>query len=285
MWLVFADDSEEKQPRRNHVGYLVGVGAALFPEESLTQYTDAIRELRAELGIPPEVELQWSPRDGSWLKTQQGNAVRDELRRRMLCIAADVGARSVSVVWSRGLLPWELSATRLEVLKYLYDKVSLCLKVKNAQGFVIADEPGGGPLDRKAWLAATLRLTDDGTVYSKPEQIVLPIVTAPSHHVPHLQLADLVAGATTAAIAGNPYALKLVPELAALAHRNSKNRIGGAGVTLWPRDELVDLYWWVFGDDVYVKSNSGHPLGPAAASPCSATSSKRLFVKDNGLQR
>jgi len=154
----------------------------------------------------------------------------------MLMLAKDLDARSLAVVWDRGQVAWAVPDTRREVLKYLYDKVSLCLTALAAHGVVIADEPGGGSAEHRAWLAETLPLTDEGTYYTKPERILLPITTAPSNHIPHLQLADLIAGATTGAIAGNRYALELLPELKALSHRNSHGRIGGAGLTLWPPD-------------------------------------------------
>ena len=259
MRFLFADDSEEKSPRRMGLGHLVGVGAALFPEESLAAYTEGIRSIRKDLGVPPETELKWSPPGGSWLKTPQGNSIRTPLRRRMLTLASELGARSFAVVWDRGAVPWTVSDTRREVLKYLYDKVSLCLEITNAYGVVIADEPGGGPADQKAWLAETLPLTYEGTEYTKPKRIVLPITTAPSHHVPHLQLADLIASATTAAVAGNRFALDLLPELRGLAHRNAHRRIGGAGLTVWP-PELYNLYHRVCGDDIYVRSGNGYPL-------------------------
>ena len=104
---------------------------------------------------------------------------------------------------------------------------------------VVADEPGGGPAQRAAWLRDTLPLTDEGTTYTRPGQIVLPIVTARSDHVPHLQLADLIVSATVAAVAGNPYATELLPYLGRLADRlpakvpAGAGRVGGAGLTLW----------------------------------------------------
>jgi hypothetical protein len=265
MWFVFADDSEEKNPRRRGLGHLVGVGAVLFPESSLLEYSEDIRSLRMELGVPSDVELKWSPSAGSWLKTVEGNAIRTALRKRMLTLACNLHARSLVVVWDRGSIEWSVSDTRREVLKYLYDKVSLCLASLDDYGVVIADEPGGGPGDQRAWLAETLPLTDEGTDYTKPERIVLPITTAPSHHIPHLQLADLVASATTATIAGNRYALELKPELIALAHRNLHGRIGGAGLTLWP-PELKNLFHWVCNDDVYIRSGTGINL-PASGLP------------------
>lgn len=183
----------------------------------------------------------------------------------MLTLACDLRVRSLTVVWDRGSLKWSVPDTRREVLKYLYDKVSLCLASLDDRGVVITDEPGGGPGDHKAWLAETLPLTDEGTDYTKPERIVLPITTAPSHHIPHLQLADLVASATTAAIAGNRYVLELKSDLVALAHRNYYGCIGGAGLTLWP-PELRNLFHWVCGDDVYIRSGAGEDL-PARGLP------------------
>ena len=259
MWFLFADDSEEKSPRRPGLGHLVGVGAVLFPEESLIAYTVGIRSLRTELGVPSSVELKWSPPDGNWLKTPEGNTIRTALRTRMLDLASDLGARSLAVVWDRGKVSWPVADVRQQVLKYLYDQASLCLRIMDGQAVVIADEPGGGPSDQKAWLAETLRLTDEGTEYTMPDRIVLPIMTAPSHHVPHLQLADLIAGATTAAVAGNPYALALKPQLTRLAHRNNRRRVGGAGLSLWPPD-LYNLFHWLYNDDTYIRGNSGYPM-------------------------
>lgn len=66
-------------------------------------------------------------------------------------------------------------------------------------GLVIADKPRDGTAEENKWLAASLDLTNHGTEYIEPDKIVLPIVTAHSHHVPHLQLADLIVAATTAA--------------------------------------------------------------------------------------
>jgi hypothetical protein len=50
-----------------------------------------------------------------------------------------------------------------------------------------------------------------------------------SRHVPHLQLADLVATAITGAVAGNPPALELGPLPAKLIPRNSLGDANGAG--------------------------------------------------------
>jgi hypothetical protein len=122
-----------------------------------------------------------------------------------------------------------------EILKWLYERISMHLSDRNDIGIVIADKPGGGAKQDSRWLADTLKLTNDGTEYVTPDRIVMPIVTAASHHVPHLQLADLVVAATTAAVAGHPHGLALGPLLLQLAHKNKWDLAGGAGIVLWAK--------------------------------------------------
>jgi hypothetical protein len=75
---------------------------------------------------------------------------------------------------------------------------------------------------------------------------VLPVLTADSRHLPHLQLADLVAAATTGAIAGNPPALELGSLLAKLMHRHSLGHANGAGLVLFPK--YYNLLYHCFGE-------------------------------------
>jgi hypothetical protein len=196
--------------------------------------------------------------------------MRTQLREQMLKLAVDLGISSVVVVWDRGLVSWPVNEVQIEILRWVYERISMCVPVDEV-ALVIADEPGGGRRDRKQWLAETLQLTDHGTEYVTPDRIVLPIVTTPSDHVPHLQLADLVVGATTAAVAGNRYALGLAPLLHQLAHKNAYGAAGGAGIKLFPND-LLNLHHWAFAEDTYWKvgMNSGWGL-PAGNGPTRTT--------------
>ena len=121
-------------------------------------------------------------------------------------------------------------------------------------GLVIADKPGGGSAEENKWLAASLDLTNHGTEYIEPDKIILPIVTAHSHHVPHLQLADLVVAATTAASAGRPRALELVPLLRPLMHRHRLRYVNGAGIVQFP--EHMNLYYWAFGETGWARPSA-----------------------------
>lgn len=265
MRTVFADDSEisnAKNLHRTGLHHLVAMSAVVFTGDGLNRYATAIRQLRAELGVPDDCELKWSPPAGSWLKTPEGNAVRTALRRGMLTAATNCGARSVTVIYDR-ISSEAIEVVKGRVLRYLYDKLSMHLIYSGGHAVMIADEPGGGAEDRKAWLAGSRQLTDHGTAYTSADRIGIPIITSPSDHLEHLQLADLVAGATTGAVAGNRFALELGGDLAGLADRNRAGRIGGAGVTIWPPRHM-DLYWWLYGETVYQRKGYRMQLGPGS---------------------
>jgi hypothetical protein len=80
----------------------------------------------------------------------------------------------------------------------------------------------------------------------------MSISTGASDHIPHLQLADLFVAATTAAVAGQASGLALGPALLQLAHKNIWDLAGGAGIVVWPRDDLANLLHWTFGEETYV---------------------------------
>ncbi|MEU7819141.1 hypothetical protein [Pseudonocardia sp. NPDC049154] len=79
----------------------------------------------------------------------------------------------------------------------------------------------------------------------------MPVLTADSQHLPHLQLADLVVAATTAAVAGVPAGLHLKDQLRALAHRHALGDLNGAGLVLFP--DYVNLYYWALGEGSWSK--------------------------------
>jgi hypothetical protein len=259
--LVFLDDSVQREPiPRRGMGELVAVGAVVVPEGSVKPYADDLASIKAEIGVPADEEIKWKPKKGTFLGSASGADVQ-ELRRRLLQAALDREIRSAVVIWDRGRVPWERDRVAPTILGYLYERVEMHLNDHQALGMIIADKPGGGHAEDAKWLAASLPLTESGTTNVKAEQVVLPIVTAASDHVPHLQLADLVVAATTAAVAGRKSGLDLAPLLNQLAHQNSCGGTAGAGVVLWP-PELYNLHHWVFGENTYWKvgRNIGLPL-------------------------
>jgi hypothetical protein len=212
------------------------VGCVLVPERAVAGYAAELDAIRTEFGVPPGEEIKWKPARGSFLATAGGELVT-RLRIRMLKAAIGWEIRSAVVVWDHGAAWRDRSKQEVgrEILKYLYERISMYLSDHDDVGIVIADKPGGGSVQETQWLAETLALTSDGTEYVTPDRVVLPIVTAPSHHLPHLQLADLVTAATTAAVAGRQSGLRLRGLLLAVAHKHARGYAGGAGIVLWPR--------------------------------------------------
>ena len=261
MHLVFLDDSAQTGRRRG-MGKLLSIGAVMFPEASVAAYAEEIEKIRDDLAVPRATEMKWSPPPGHWLRTGGGSVVRAELYRRSLELAADLEVRTVVVVWDTGRRPLTTSLSHVRLLEFLYERVSVALEKAGELGILIADRPGGGVRDEETWLAQTVDLTDLGTIYGKPDRIILPIVTAPSHHLPQLQLADLVTSATTAMVANeNQFARPLVPALMKIVHRNYRGSAAGTGIKLYP-DDLLNLHHWAFGETTYEKvaMNTGWTL-------------------------
>lgn len=263
MRVAFLDDSEVERPPRRGLGPLRAMAAAIFPADQLAPFAAALTALRTELGVPDDEELKWKPPKGSFLAGAGGDLV-GRLRRGMLAAARDHRVRTVTVIINHGAAytTWSRQDVAETALSWLYERVSMHLDDHGALGIMIADKPGGGSREERRWLAEALALTNDGTEYVDPGKVVLPIVTADSRHVPHLQLADLIAAATTGAIAGHPHALELGPQLAGLMHRNALGHVNGTGLKLHPGRH--NLLYHCFGETeiskASLKASAGLPL-------------------------
>lgn len=262
MRVAFLDDSEQASPPRAGLGHLLAFAAAIFPEEGLAPFAEDLSSIAAGLGIPAGEEIKWNPPRGSFLKSADGQLVK-ALRRQMLEAALDHHVRTVTVIIDHGARYQGRSKAEVGkvILEWLYERVSMHLDDHNASGIMIADKPGGGAREEKRWLAEALELTRDGTEYVEPGRVVLPVLTADSRHVPYLQLADLVAAATTGAVAGNPPALELGPLLAKLMHRHRLGDANGAGLVLYP-STYYNLLYHCFGETSASKPSmmSGYTL-------------------------
>lgn len=275
MKLIFIDDSVHRQPRRTGLGELVALGAVIVPEDQVSGFAADLVSIKTRLTIPQDEEIKWNPPRGSFLATADGE-IASQVRGDVLSAAIARGIRSVVHVLDHSLVYKDRTVVEVgqELLKWTYDKIAFELEGQGA--VMIADKPGGGTAQESRWLADTLALTNDGTGYTSPGKVVLPVLTAGSHHVPHLQLADIVTASTTAAIAGRRSGQELTPLLRQLACKN-RGYVGGAGITLWP-PELRDLLYWEFGEDLYVTDNT--PLGPSGM-PFSSPS--RPFREQSGI--
>lgn len=259
MHVAFIDDTKQKGRRRG-MGQLLALGGVVFHDTRLAEYRAAHDRALRELGAPAGAELKWSNPRGTWFRE---DGARHLSRMREMCVEAAIAcdARAVVVVWDLGRTTLQGDRAEAAVLKYLYERVDMMLARQDDPRFLLlCDKPSGGSKDEDAWIGRTLELTDFGTEYVTPEHGVLPVLTAPSHHHPHLQLADLLVGAVTSAIAGVNAGLDIMPMVKPLLHTNYLGEIGGAGVKLFPL-ELGNLLHWALGETGYSRPSSNTGVG------------------------
>lgn len=275
MHFAFVDDWKQKG-LRSGMSDLLSLGAVIFSEDQLRPFSEVMHAMRDELGIPWDVERKWAMPHGrakNYFRQRGEAGLQDKVRSRILKLAAQYEAHAVVVVLDLGRMYVSEDKANEMVLKYLYERIIQALARKHL-GIVVFDKPGGDHQDEDGWIGGTLELSSYGTGFIKPDEIVLPILTAPSHHHEHLQLADLVTGSVTAAVAGNKYGMALAPELKKIMHRNAYGYIGGAGPNLLP-DDLTNLHHHVFGEDTFAKvaMNSGRGI----------PSQRYAYFEDDGL--
>jgi len=271
---MFIDDSEQRHPPRRGLGHLLAVGGLVVPEQQIHPLGVALATIRRDIGVPDAEELKWKPPKRSFLAGAGGEIVQ-RLRAEMLTAALDHNSRSIVVIldYSAAYSSRTKAEAGREILKWLFERTSMLLTDHKDTGIMIADRPGGGGAEEGRWLNDTLSLTEFGTEYVGAGAIVMPIVTAPSHHLPHLQVADLVVGATTAAVAGIPAGLFHKEALRALAHRHSLGDVNGAGLVLFP--DKLNLYYWALGETSCSR--------PSAQSGWSLPVSHMEYGVDDGL--
>jgi len=261
MRFVFIDDSvraaDDDVPREG-LGPLHAYGAVVVPHDCLAAYADRLAVLRTSLDLPPKTEFKWNPGGGP-LRKQWDKQRR--ARRAMLEHASALGITAVVVVCATTHVPsWDEQKIKLEMLRYLYERVSMSLYYEGESGVLIADQPPGDRRDEKRWLAQTLELTENGTQYIAPEpnRILLPVLTTRSDHVDLLQLADLATSAVTALVAGSRHAEPYRDLLLDLLARNGRGYVGGTGLKLVPDNRhsphsLLNLFHWVLDEDRYTR--------------------------------
>ncbi len=243
---VFVDETtvRAQHVQRAHLGTLEAYGAVALPGSLLPRFAARTAEIRAEFRLGEE-ELKWSPdRKRQPLQFALGARGREPVQRALLAAAAECGAWTATVVWDRDRDPSPDAHVEKWLLKLLYERISMGLADRDGLGTVVFDQKHSLRGHDADWLATTRNLTDHGTEYAAASRIVNRFVMGPSDHLPGLQLADLVVGATTALVAGQKGGLALREPLLGLAHLPESGELAGAGLKLWPRS-LEGLYAWI----------------------------------------
>jgi hypothetical protein len=263
--IFFADDSIQKDCKRERMGPLIGVGGVLIEEGEIRPLADAIDMIAAAFGIPKGEEFKWSPKRGSWIRDNLRDN-RTECYREVLEAAYAHRAKAIVICNDTARTNDGTGEAFQRCLDYLFERLSMNLEDREAHALMVADRPGGGKIQEDEFLAYFLKRVQEGTQYVLPNRLLLNVLTTPSHMVRHLQLADLVTGITTAMVAGlETYAGPLFPYVKHLFITNRPGGIAGTGLKIAPDsargDSLVNLYHWVLQERLL------HKGGGARAYP------------------
>lgn len=261
MRFAFVDDTRQTG-KREGVGKLLGLASVCFADNHVRPFADDFHSVLDAHSVPHEVEMKWSPDSkNDWFRR---NGKQDEvtpIRRELLGCARDHGARVHAVVWDTTAAPdCEGVAPLDKALEFLFERITFMLASLDERGQLFIDKPGGNQRTEDRWVRDALHLTEDGTDYVNADRIIGPPVPVASQFHPQIQLADMVAGAVTAAVSGSKYGLALLPDIKPLFHTNSKGAIGAAGLKLFP-DGLNNLHYWL-NDETDLFSHYGRVALP-----------------------
>lgn len=274
--VFFVDDSSQKGVRGG-MGQVLGLGGLLVAEKHLRPLAAAVDAVAKEAGIPDGEELKWSPKRGSWIFDNLKGEARESCYRAALQAAAQCEAKAIVICWDTGRTTLKGSRAFEKCVDYAFERLTVHLAKREAHAIIVADRPGGGKDEEEAFLSAFVERYQNGTEHVDAEQVLMNVLTTSSHHVRHLQLADLVTGITTAMVSGlDRYAGALFPFVQALMIRNGAGTVGGTGLKVFPTG-LTNLYHWVLGEDAFYRG--GGAMGWRLPTPLMDFATDALVAK------
>lgn len=256
MQFFFADDSAQKSVREG-MGKLLAFGGVLVHSDRLKSLSGAIDSIARAHGIPANEEIKWSPRKGSWIYENLKGDDRSSCYLAILKAALDHDCKAIVVLCDyemRNLKPeWGFD----RCVQYTLERVSTYLSATAEEAVIVADRPSGGHREADEFLASFIDHLADTHNHMLEGTFALNLLTAPSHMVRQLQLADLVVAITTAMFSGQTkWATGYFDLVKAMFIRNGFGYIGGTGVKVYP-DKLINLYHWVLGEEHFSKVGMG----------------------------
>lgn len=179
----------------------------------------------------------------------------------VLNIVRDAGAIASVIIEDRSYAPATKAPTHEEdVVRMALERICKQCSENGMEGVVITDRRIGGNLTEDEFLRTCLENIQSGSGYIRPETLALNVVSTPSKFVRLLQVADVITGATLAAVAGEVrFSPPVVQQILPL-FRKSFGYVNGYGVKIHPDYRYANLYHWVFGDELFIKLNAGNSL-------------------------
>jgi len=261
MHFFFADDSSQKGIREN-MGKLVAFGGILLPSDKISELSTTIDRIATKSGIPDREEIKWSPRKNSWIYNNLGGDERFNCYSSILSAAREAGGVIIVTVCDPVMRKLKLEWGFERCITYTLERVSAYTENLSSQAIVISDRPSGGKKEEDQFLMDYLNHMESDYNFMLRGNFALNMLTAPSHLVRLLQVADLVTAITTAMVSGQTkYAQEYIELLKPMYAKNALGYAGGTGLKVYP-DELINLYHWILGEEHFCKASrmAGIPL-------------------------
>lgn len=262
MKLFFLDDARQNSPSRAGMGRLIAVAGFCLADTLVGEMERAIDALcRDTYNFPPGEEFKWSPGRNLWMRDNLVAEERFKFYTDVLGLVREVGAVASVIIEDCNFARATDAPTHEEdVVRMSLERVSSQCSDNPSEGLVITDRRIGGNSSEDDFLQPCLENIQDGARYIRPRTLALNVVSTPSKFIRLLQVADLITGATLAAVGGEvKFSLPVVQQIDPL-YRKSFGYVDGYGVKIHPDYRYANLYHWVFGDELLVKFNTGTPL-------------------------
>lgn len=265
--LFVIDDSTQNKPTRPGMGKLVAVGSIHAPGENVRDLESDLEALCKKTGFPdgPTGEFKWSPGKELWMHKGLVNVDRTKFYKRALKLAREADCTVMVMMEDATKKPANVGKTpEQDVVLMFLERVQAVLESWPARaGIVLADRPSA---EEDKFLLACLEVLQQGTDFTVPVNVAFNVVATSSHLVRLLQLADLVTSCSVAFVSGEPkwsppIFQKILPMV-----RTEYDRKGGCGIKIHPDFRYRNLYHWLFGDEDFVRYQTGWPLPEKARS-------------------
>jgi hypothetical protein len=259
MKLIFTDDSQQNSPTRNGMGRPLAVGGFLIEDKYVRSAEDRLDALCKRVGFPQGEEFKWSPSRNMWMRENLVDEDRRTFFVEVVKVLTDYEIKALVMIADRkyATATWATNS-ELDVTIMFLERVGKYLRVESP-GLVVADRPGGDRSQEDKFVVECLTELKQNNNFVQPESISL-ILTANSRLSRLLQSADLITSATLAYVAGESRYSPTIFELIKPLFRKDMGRVAGYGVKIHPDIKYVNLYHWLFGDEVFKKGNLGHLL-------------------------
>ena len=271
MHLLFLDDSHRRKDN------LLGIGGYSIALDQAKALAKGLLGVKRKHGVPPDVEIKWSPPKNHWLKSHFAGK-RAELYTDVLSLLGKHNATVFSVVhvldecygpvkhgWKKTrTLAW---AARQQ-LKFVAERFHRPYLTRlDSAGFIVMDQFHSRTEEEEIIKTVSITL-QFGSRFEKFERICLNPLTASSVNSPQIQVADVVAGVVVGALAGSAYAVdqfsELIPRFLFNPPSTSvgtfSKAVSGYGLKVFPTSETsvglnllsrFDDEWWVSPDKIY----------------------------------